>query len=151
MLMVRWLLRKGPTRSHSELGRETLPRQWYFSLSCGRVGHCRTFYILSIFTFYFYLPFFTSYLSYRPLPPCGLFFYPFLLFLKFCIPLLLWTTIVASVVTEALQDISEVTPVAIKLAEELGFASSGNELIITAGIPFAKQGNTNILHIAKVE
>ena len=46
---------------------------------------------------------------------------------------------------------TEVTPVAIKLAEELGFARSGNELIITAGIPFAKQGNTNILHIAKVE
>ena len=58
---------------------------------------------------------------------------------------------VHSVVTEALQDMTEVTPVAIKLAEELGFARSGNELIITAGIPFAKQGNTNILHIAKVE
>ena len=58
---------------------------------------------------------------------------------------------VNSVVTEALQDMTEVTPVAIKLAEELGFARSGNELIITAGIPFAKQGNTNILHIAKVE
>ena len=80
VLMVRWLLRKGTTRSHSELGRETLLRQWYFSLSCGRVGHCRTFYILSIFTPYFYLPFFTSYLSYRPLPPCGLFFIPFYYF-----------------------------------------------------------------------
>lgn len=41
--MIRWLLRKGPTRSHSELGRETFLRQWYFSLSCGRVGNCRIF------------------------------------------------------------------------------------------------------------
>ena len=46
--MVRWLLRKGPTRSHSELGRETFLRQWYFSSSCGRVGHCRTFYTLAV-------------------------------------------------------------------------------------------------------
>ena len=41
--MIRWLLWKGPTRSHSELGRETFLRQWYFSLSCGRVGNCRIF------------------------------------------------------------------------------------------------------------
>ena len=53
--MVRWLLRKGTTRSHSELGRETLLRQWYFSLSCGRVGHCRTFYTLVPYTSYFAL------------------------------------------------------------------------------------------------
>ena len=38
-----WLLHEGTTRSHLELGRETLSRQWYFSLSCGRVGHCQFF------------------------------------------------------------------------------------------------------------
>ena len=54
--MVRWLLRKGTTRSHSELGRETLLRQWYFSLSCGRVGHCRTFYTLVLHTSYLLPP-----------------------------------------------------------------------------------------------
>lgn len=38
-----WLLRRGTTRSHSELGRETCPRQWYFGLSRGRVGNCQFF------------------------------------------------------------------------------------------------------------
>ena len=36
-----WLWRSGCTRSHSELGRETLQRQWYFILRCGRVGRCQ--------------------------------------------------------------------------------------------------------------
>src|SRR5690606_11784310 len=36
-----WLWRSGCTRSHSELGRETLQRQWYFVLRCGRVGRCQ--------------------------------------------------------------------------------------------------------------
>ena len=77
--MVRWLLRKGTTRSHSELGRETLLRQWYFSLSCGRVGHCRTFYTLVSLTLLI-LPFLLLY------PPCprllveGSFFFTPLLF-----------------------------------------------------------------------
>ena len=43
MLMVRWLLQEGTTRSHPELGRETSSRQWYFGLSRGRVGHCQFF------------------------------------------------------------------------------------------------------------
>lgn len=36
-----WLWRSGCTRSHSELGRETLLRQWYFVLRHGRVGRCQ--------------------------------------------------------------------------------------------------------------
>jgi hypothetical protein len=36
-----WLWRSGCTRSHSELGRETLQRQWYFVLRRGRVGRCQ--------------------------------------------------------------------------------------------------------------
>ena len=42
--MFRWLLREAPTRSHSELGRETSQRRWYFILRCGRVGRCRFFF-----------------------------------------------------------------------------------------------------------
>ena len=53
--MIWWLLPKGTTRSHSELGRETFARQWYFSLSCGRVGHCQIFYILFITVLFLYL------------------------------------------------------------------------------------------------
>ena len=33
-----WLSRRCPTRSHSELGRETRLRQWYYRSSDGRVG-----------------------------------------------------------------------------------------------------------------
>ena len=41
--MTRWLWRKCPTRSHSELGRESLQRRWYFVLRHGRVGRCLVF------------------------------------------------------------------------------------------------------------
>jgi UDP-glucose 4-epimerase len=34
-------LRRGNTRSHSELGSQALQRQWYFVLRHGRVGHCQ--------------------------------------------------------------------------------------------------------------
>jgi hypothetical protein len=36
-----WLWRGGCTRSHSELGRETPLRRWYFVLRRGRVGRCQ--------------------------------------------------------------------------------------------------------------
>jgi hypothetical protein len=36
-----WFWRSGCTRSHSEHGRETLQRRWYFDLSHGRVGRCQ--------------------------------------------------------------------------------------------------------------
>ena len=39
--MCRRLLRRGHTRSHSELGSQALQRRWYFVLRHGRVGHCR--------------------------------------------------------------------------------------------------------------
>ena len=41
--MTRWLWRKRPTRPHSELGRESLQRRWYFVLRHGRVGRCLVF------------------------------------------------------------------------------------------------------------
>ena len=36
-----WLSRGGCTRSHSEHGRETPQRQWYFVSRRGRVGRCQ--------------------------------------------------------------------------------------------------------------
>lgn len=55
------------------------------------------------------------------------------------------------IVTEHVKDMTQVTPIAIQQAKEIGLAKSDDELIITAGIPFARQGSTNILHIAKVD
>ena len=40
---TRWLWRRCPTRPHSELGRESLQRRWYFVLRHGRVGRCLVF------------------------------------------------------------------------------------------------------------
>ena len=34
-------MRRGNTRSHSELGSQALQRQWYFVLRHGRVGRCQ--------------------------------------------------------------------------------------------------------------
>lgn len=58
---------------------------------------------------------------------------------------------VCSVLTKQLQDMTQVTPIAVQEAVRSGLAKTNDELIITAGIPFAKQGNTNILHVTKVE
>ena len=40
-LLTWWFWRGGCTRSHSELGRETPQRRWYFVLRHGRVGRCQ--------------------------------------------------------------------------------------------------------------
>lgn len=58
---------------------------------------------------------------------------------------------VYSVVVPELKDMVEVTPVAIQYAKETTLAKEGETLIITAGIPFARKGNTNILHVATVK
>jgi pyruvate kinase len=49
-----------------------------------------------------------------------------------------------------LEDLTDVTPLAIECVKNLGYAKTGDEVIITAGIPFATHGNTNLIHIAKV-
>jgi hypothetical protein len=36
-----WLLRSDKTRSHPELGRQTLLHRWYYVLRPGRVGRCQ--------------------------------------------------------------------------------------------------------------
>ncbi|MDY6407386.1 MAG: pyruvate kinase [Pseudomonadota bacterium] len=58
---------------------------------------------------------------------------------------------VLPVKTRTLKQITDVSEVAIQAAKELKIAKKGNEVIITAGIPFAEQGKTNVLHIAVVE
>ena len=57
---------------------------------------------------------------------------------------------VHSVVTKELKDLTSVTPIAIEHAQQLKIAKPESEVIITAGIPFATHGNTNLIHIAKV-
>ena len=41
-------MRKGNTRSHSELGSQAFLRRWYFVLRHGRVGHCQANKIMKI-------------------------------------------------------------------------------------------------------
>lgn len=57
---------------------------------------------------------------------------------------------VHSVVAKTQEDLTDLVPIAIKYAKDLGYAKTGDEIIITAGIPFATHGNTNLIHIAKV-
>lgn len=51
-------------------------------------------------------------------------------------------------------DIHEFTEMAargVKLTKEHGLAKEGDRIVITAGVPFAQAGSTNILHVAKVD
>ncbi len=41
-------MRRGNTRSHSELGSQALQRRWYFVLRHGRVGRCQAKKIMKI-------------------------------------------------------------------------------------------------------
>ena len=50
--------------------------------------------------------------------------------------------------TSKLSEMTEVSPVAVQIAKNLRLAKKNDEIIITAGIPFAKKGKTNIIHIA---
>lgn len=54
-------------------------------------------------------------------------------------------------VTKKLKDMTSVSPVAIEIAKDLKLAKKGDSVIMTAGIPLAESGTTNILHIATVE
>lgn len=58
---------------------------------------------------------------------------------------------VVPVKTRQLKDMIGVSPIAVEIAKDLKLAQKGQEIIITAGIPFAKTGKTNILHITVVE
>lgn len=58
---------------------------------------------------------------------------------------------VLPVQTQRLNEMTKVSPIAVQMAKKLKLARPNDEIIITAGIPFAKKGKTNILHIAVVE
>lgn len=55
------------------------------------------------------------------------------------------------VFTDDVSSFREMVTKSIKIASEEGFASAGDRLIITAGVPFGTPGATNILRIAWVE
>ncbi len=58
---------------------------------------------------------------------------------------------VQSVVSKHLEDMHKIVPAAVKSATDLGLAKKGDDVLVTAGIPFARHGTTNILHVATVE
>lgn len=58
---------------------------------------------------------------------------------------------VTSLVTDSLKELMLAPDFALKLAKKTKMAKVGDEVIISAGIPFGTQGSTNIIHIAKVD
>ncbi len=58
---------------------------------------------------------------------------------------------VRSVVTPDVHSFSQMVERASKIAKSIGFARSGQRLVVTAGVPFATPGTTNTLRIAWVE
>ena len=58
---------------------------------------------------------------------------------------------VLSAQTETLKTLHDVSPIAEREAKKMGLVKAGDEIIMTAGIPFAKRGNTNILHVLTVK
>jgi pyruvate kinase len=58
---------------------------------------------------------------------------------------------VRSVVTADIHSFSQMVERASKTAKAIGFAKSGQRLVVTAGVPFGTPGNTNTLRIAWVE
>ena len=58
---------------------------------------------------------------------------------------------VRSICTEDIHSFSEMVSKATELAAQNGLASSGDRLVVTAGVPFGTPGNTNTLRIAWVD
>ena len=57
---------------------------------------------------------------------------------------------VHSVLTPDLTSFTEMVNLAIESAKHEEFASTGDSLVVTAGVPFGTPGATNILRIAKI-
>ena len=57
---------------------------------------------------------------------------------------------VNAVLCDDVADVSEMTEVAVATARKLNLASSGQTIVIAAGMPFGSSGTTNLLHIAQV-
>jgi pyruvate kinase len=58
---------------------------------------------------------------------------------------------VRSIHTHDIHDFAEMSEVAVGLVKEYEFAKADDKVVITAGVPFAQAGSTNILHIATVK
>jgi len=58
---------------------------------------------------------------------------------------------VHSVLTEDVQNFSDMVHKAARLAYAHGLADDGQRLVVTAGVPFGMPGSTNVLRIAWVE
>jgi pyruvate kinase len=58
---------------------------------------------------------------------------------------------VHAVVSPDVHSMSETIVRATKLAQQEGFAASGNEVVVIAGIPFGQPGTTNALEVARVK
>lgn len=57
---------------------------------------------------------------------------------------------VHSAKTKLIKNLHDVIPVARQVAQKILSAKKGQEVIITAGMPLAEKGNTNVLHIATI-
>ncbi len=57
---------------------------------------------------------------------------------------------VHAVHTADIADFTEMVEKAVSIAKRDGFAKSGANLVITAGVPFGTSGSTNVLRIATV-
>jgi len=63
---------------------------------------------------------------------------------------LAWVWGVHSVVSQNVHSVDEMVGEAVAVARREGFASQGDHIAISAGIPFGESGTTNLLHIATV-
>ncbi len=54
------------------------------------------------------------------------------------------------VLTEDAHDLDDVTDRAARIAQQEGFARAGDRVVITAGVPLATPGSTNLLRVAFV-
>ena len=55
-----------------------------------------------------------------------------------------------SVKVHLLSELTDVITIAKELIKEKGIAHKGDEIVVTAGMPLAEKGNTNVLHIATI-
>ncbi|PUA19669.1 pyruvate kinase [Glaciimonas sp. PCH181] len=58
---------------------------------------------------------------------------------------------VHSTVSADVHNVDEMVATAARVAREEGFAQSGDQIAITAGMPFGQPGSTNLLRIAEIE
>lgn len=57
---------------------------------------------------------------------------------------------VRAIVTDDIHDFTEMSAIAVQKVRAHGFAKVGELIVITAGVPFAQAGSTNIMHVATV-